>query len=626
MMRSSNLDRIIVRKESQSLTQNSGRIRRFFKLLMSYFYRLNPRWFRISLFIIAALLIGFSPFMGKFPLFNWHSDPYGTLVISQNILRNHTINLKNVKNYWEQDKGQYSYQISRIGRNYYSSYPLGTPILSLPFVAIGNIFGVDMTKHEKVMQQIICMCIAICLFIFLFLIARIYFSFYLSLFIGFLGYYGTTVGTVIGTGLWNLNFEIFFIVLAVYILFSSIQNEEDNIPLPVSVILGFSLFAAYISRPTASFFILSVLLFLLSGKRKRSFIIVSLTSGVPFLLYQGLLYFQMGGVVCSNMYSLHNFTSHSALLALEATLWSPSRSIFIYNPFLIALFPVLYFFFKNRWSPNSGSYDGSEKRLISIMLATNVGETTFQLFWPAWWGGHSYGPRIFADNIFIYLLIFIIALGSLKKYSLRMKKGFLRFSLFMLALGLAMNIQGIRNLNTLKWNDYPDVDFYREKVIFDWRFPQFLTLTEESVNRKSLIQSREYGIFRDAEVVKNFEIIRNAVLKYIAMNGDLDKLYPLKLEKMGLLPATFGGFPLKHPGRNWTKNNYWIGSLNHTFGIGYYPADLKLATLLKNRFSSEVERIYFPFPEVFKEKKIEEGENPIGRIILQFKMPSQKSP
>ncbi len=223
------------------------------------------------MFLIFMLSVAWSPFMGKFPLFNWHSDPYGALVVSQNILKNHTLKLEKVKDYWKVKKGRYNYQIGRIGRDFYYSYPIGTPILSLPFVAVGNIIGLDMTKNEKVMQQTICMFIAAFLFVILFLIARFYFSFYLSLIAGLLGFYGTTVGTVVGTGLWNFDFEICFIALATYILLSSIQKEDNKIPSPINIGLGLSLFAAYISRPTAAFFILSVFLFLADSTCKCNF-------------------------------------------------------------------------------------------------------------------------------------------------------------------------------------------------------------------------------------------------------------------------------------------------------------------------------------------------------------------
>ncbi len=103
------------------------------------------------------------------------------------------------------------------------------------------------------------------------------------------------------------------------------------------------------------------------------------------------------------------------------------------------------------------------------------------------------------------------------------------------------------------------------------------------------------------------------------MNGHLDKIYPLKLEEKGFLTSYFGGFPQTHPGLNWTKNSFWVGNMDHTYAIGYYPSDFKLAVYLQNRFSSEIEDVYFPFPEVFN-VVIGEERNSIGTIILQFKL------
>ena len=262
--------------------------------------------------------------------------------------------------------------------------------------------------------------------------------------------------------------------------------------------------------------------------------------------------------------------------------------------------------------------------LASVLLTLNIGETVFLLFWPMWWGGYSYGPRLYTDNILVYLLMFLIILGNLNR-SRRVKKGLLWGSFFLLSLGLAVNVQGIRNISTLEWNGCPNVDDYPKKIVFDWRFPQFMALSKSDVDRKCLVQSRELGILNDAVVAEKIEVIRNAVLKYLAVKEHLGKIYPLKLEEMGLLPSSFGGYPPNHPGLNWAKGNFWLGNMGDTYGIGYYPSDLKLALFLKNKFSSGIEKIFFPFPEEFN-KKAENDPDLFGIIILQFKMPPGHGP
>ena len=57
------------------------------------------------------------------------------------------------------------------------------------------------------------------------------------------------------------------------------------------------------------------------------------------------------------------------------------------------------------------------------------------------------------------------------------------------------------------------------------------------------------------------------------------QLYPVTLEKMGLLNNSFGSHPLNNPGNNWTMNGYWIGSWRDSF-----PLDIALPLPMRRYF------------------------------------------
>ncbi|MCL5277525.1 MAG: zinc ribbon domain-containing protein, partial [Deltaproteobacteria bacterium] len=223
---------------------------------------------KIIIFLIC-LLIAVSIFIGKLP--SWKGDPYGTLIVSQSIIQNRTLNLNKVKRYWginpvEYPHESYNYQVYRRDDNVYFSYPLGTSIISIPFVSIANTCGLNMLQHEKLMQEILASTVAIGIFLTIFIISLEYFSFVYSIFIGLIGFYGTTVGTVVGTGLWDSDYELFFSGLSILLIFLYAKKNYKiyikGIELS-SVLTGLFFLLAFISRPTASILIFSIFVFLI---------------------------------------------------------------------------------------------------------------------------------------------------------------------------------------------------------------------------------------------------------------------------------------------------------------------------------------------------------------------------
>jgi hypothetical protein len=78
------------------------------------------------------------------------SDPALTLLVSQSIIENQTVNLDAYKNVVEHRYHfDYNYRIENKNGHYYYLYPIGTPILSVPFVWIARLLGKDMVIHEN---------------------------------------------------------------------------------------------------------------------------------------------------------------------------------------------------------------------------------------------------------------------------------------------------------------------------------------------------------------------------------------------------------------------------------------------------------------------------------------------
>jgi len=109
----------------------------------------------------------------------------------------------------------------------------------------------------------------------------------------------------------------------------------------------------------------------------------------------------------------------------------------------------------------------------------------------AWWGGHSFGPRILSDvSVALVLLIILLWHHAQDRLSLSQKKLTVAVFLLLGAGGIYINsYQGLYNRHTGRWNVYTEPTatppFKGLGDMFNWRYAQFLA----SSQRLCLIQS-----------------------------------------------------------------------------------------------------------------------------------------
>jgi hypothetical protein len=158
------------------------------------------------------------------------------------------------------------------------------------------------------------------------------------------------------------------------------------------------------------------------------------------------------------------------LEALAGTLVSPARGLFVFSPVL--LFAV----------PGAVAAVGGSRRhelhgwLAAVVVLHWITISSFR----SWWGGHSYGPRLFSD-ILPYLVYFLIpVIGALwpsgRMGMVRGRSASLVVAVFGLTLAASVLIhgRGARSYHGHDWSESPvDVDKAPARV-WDWRDPPFL--------------------------------------------------------------------------------------------------------------------------------------------------------
>lgn len=399
---------------------------------------------------------------------NTGSDSQGSLLLSQTIIQDQTIKLDKYKDIIN----KYNGRIYKKNEHYYYYFPIGSSIFALPFVAFENIIGLDMLQHEDEAQIRLAGLISVAIFLLLYLIATLYITHKWSLIFASLFWFGTSLSSSLGTALWSHNFAVLFSLIALYFALKSIKSQKQI----HFIIISFSLFAAYLCRPTLSLLSPAIILFIYFHSKRCAFKIAGLLSVMlgAFILFS----FHEFRQILPDYYIPKRLSGEHFWTALYGNLFSPSRGLFIYSSFLI--FPLIFYRQTKKILQENIS-------LIFILLLPLIHLISISQF-PRWWAGHSYGARFMSDVIPAFYLIFILVFHQFMiDYKNNLIKTFLY--IFLLTTGIFSiyinAFQGLYNNYTANWNANPNIDIY-PKYLFDWKYPQFIHNVER--HRKRILE------------------------------------------------------------------------------------------------------------------------------------------
>jgi hypothetical protein len=151
------------------------------------------------------------------------------------------------------------------------------------------------------------------------------------------------------------------------------------------------------------------------------------------------------------------------LPALVGTLVSPSRGLFVFSPVLVL---SVY----GAWLKLRRDRDLLDAALATIVLAHWIALSSF----PIWWGGHSFGYRLFSDMVpyLVYFLIPVFAeVGGMPR---RPRAVWTAAVAVLVAISFGINYRGASTRVVYRWNSEPvNVDSAPSRL-WDWSDPQFL--------------------------------------------------------------------------------------------------------------------------------------------------------
>jgi len=434
--------------------------------------RVNRSAIEVILFLSAFAI---------FVIFGLHgmTDAKYSMLVSENLLRHHSVAIQDgtiprmqpsANPEYKTNGYPYQMELNR-GRVLYA-YPIGSSVLSLPFVALMNAFGIsalDAEGHydeagEQIIQEALAAVLMAALTIVFFRTALLLLPLSWSAVLAVGGVYSTQIWSTASRVLWSHTWEIFLLSVAAYILLGAEERQVRGRPVILATVLAW----AYFVRPTSSIPIAAISAYLLIFRRGE-FIALARTGAVWLFLFM-VYSWKVSGQPLPSYYLFH-LSSRHVLEAVLGNLISPSRGLFVYVPASLFVLLLVAYYWRTL---KHGS-------LAILSLGVIVVHTLVVSTDPNWWGGHCYGARLTIDVIPWFFLLAVLGSSSLRlEPRSRLKSSAMALGLFTLIVGAAINGHGALSNSANDWVNGPPDDVDRMPArVWDWSHPQFLSQRDD---------------------------------------------------------------------------------------------------------------------------------------------------
>ena len=427
---------------------------------------------------LLILVVGFAVFLCS-PQRQFSDSKYA-FVVSESLLkrRSFAIDQFGVPQFEPRYNGSYMEngrinELEWVGNRLYYYLPPGTSVLSLPYVALMDCFGLSVINKDgtynvgrEIQLQLIFSAFLMALLgsIFYFT-GRLVLPALWSVIIALGGILGTQVWSSLSASMWSDTAGIFLVGLIVWMLVMEASAGIRLRPILVATVLAWT----YFVRPTNAIPILAISVYVLLYHR-RLFARYAVTGLIWLALFVFYSWYNFGKML-PDYYRTSRLSFEHFGEALAGNLISPARGLFIYVPVTLFIFYLLARYRRKIVWP----------RLVVLSLSV------FAVHWLAtsgfspWFGGGSYGPRLMSGVIPWLVLLAIIAVHAMLKQREELKNRQLRFwqlqnvvGGFLLLVSGCMNGIGATRPAVLTWNNKPVRVDRDPSRLWDWRYPQFL--------------------------------------------------------------------------------------------------------------------------------------------------------
>jgi hypothetical protein len=364
------------------------------------------------------------------------------------------------------------YRLESAGGHRYYTFPPGTSVLSVPFVAAMSLRGMSALRRdgtysvrgERAVDAWLAALVMAAFASLVYFTSRLLVPPGWSAAITFVAAFGTQVLSTTSRAMWSDTWGIFLVVLVVFLLLKAAARGEG----PNLLLLATLESWAYFVRPTNSLVLAATTAYLVARHRERLWMFLLAVAGwmglffaYSWRLFHRILprYFEAGRLAWSA-------TSWDAL---SGNLVSPSRGLLVYVPALIAVALVLARFWRTL-----------RFRAIALLATTVLIAHVCMLGgFVHWWGGYSYGARLTASLVPWFAVLAVLAVDAARRADgAAMRSAASRATVIVAGLlcgvSVAINAVGAFSENAWQWNSSPeDIDQSPDRL-WSWRNAQFL--------------------------------------------------------------------------------------------------------------------------------------------------------
>ena len=367
------------------------------------------------------------------------------------------------------------YQLELVKGRLYYFFPPGSSILSVPFVAVMNAFGISAANpdgtynpHGEIKIEANLAALLMALFAgLIFYTSRLLLPLWWSVCIAFSSALGTQVWSTASRALWSDTWGIFLLGFVVWMLLAQETDKRHIRPALLASLLAWT----YVVRPTNCLSVIAITVYIFIYQRAL-FGVYAAIGAAWFAVFVAYSWYQFGQSL-PNYYLANRLNFESFWIALAGNLVSPSRGLLIFVPIITFIFYLLL------------RYAGelTSQRLAALCLSIVVAHIIVVSGFSPWWGGHCYGPRYTTGLVPWFVLLGILTIkawrtSAAKRALCHASKMVWRTEVAvcgtLLACSILINALGATAQRTWFWNVRPvNVDEQPERV-WDWNHPQFL--------------------------------------------------------------------------------------------------------------------------------------------------------
>jgi len=420
--------------------------------LFAYPYRRTLAVQALGLFGVVTLAY----FMVKAPETQNVGDNILYVPSAQSLLREGNFDVDEYSGWFQADPETYFGKVRSAFEHKYNFLPVGTSIVILPLVFLGDILfpndALSLSKNLAIAAASAKLLAALSVAL-MFLVAweltgrnRLA-SVVMALLFGF----ATSHFSAHAGGLWSHNVTVLAFLAGLYLIVARNGQFSSLSAVPLAV--------GYIARPDFGIVVVVMSLYVFLELRRAFLAYAALGLSVLawFITWSYSAYAQW----LPPYYLTQRLGSPTFWEALAGNLISPNRGLFVYTP--IALFSVYggYLAFKERRTTPS--------LLRYIFVVTGLHWIAISCF-PHWWAGYSYGPRFFCTILPALILLLV---PVLRKYpslqSTRQRLALVTVFGVLAAVSTFIQIRGATAEDVQLWNALPvSVDSDPQRI-WDWR-------------------------------------------------------------------------------------------------------------------------------------------------------------